>query len=157
MSAAKTFGSPIIVPVDGEDVSFPRLLSPDYGTLETQVRVNNKAKLRQQLDECKIIGADRFMAIRGAETLEIDPGDVSNYAITYDGARRALGISLAKSGKTTEQAGVVIGKLSHPFASRLARVLLDFLPEDRLYLDKSEPPAEGNIEANKEPAEASPQ
>lgn len=127
-SADTAFGGPIVEHVPGiGDVSFPRLQMPEYGTLEQLVRNRKAAKDRALLDECRITGADRFVALRDDNAKEVTFAKVDEYLRTKEGIERAIKMSLAKAGKTDAEATDVLGRLQPVEASDLARELAGFI------------------------------
>ncbi len=110
-----------------EVVELPALSTKEYEQLEGQVRANRRAEVVGYLNECQIKpGPERFVALRDARVDHVNPGQVYSYLETLDGARRAIRLSLVKTGKSEEQANALIERLDFRDASNLALALVRF-------------------------------
>lgn len=109
--------SPMIERVNGQDVTFARLLNEDYGTLENAVRQLRVSFLNDLIAKAKLEGTDKFCALRDNYTPFVDATQVAAYLRTHDGARKAVMMSLKKSGYTEESAKEI---MSHYFFSDLS-------------------------------------
>ncbi len=118
MTFSETFGD--------DTVDMPALSTKEYEQIESTVRANRRAELTGYLTECKIAGAERFVALRDARPDSVTIAQVWSYLETLDGARKAIRLSLIKAGKSEEQANVLIERLDFPDAANLALALVRF-------------------------------
>jgi hypothetical protein len=125
--ASDAFASPVVRKVGGEDVEFPRLTLKDYGVLESAVREHMAAVTRELSDECQMVGQARFEKLREAASMPVTMSHVDALLHTERFARKALELSLARSGKKGRDAEAVIDHLDPWQAGDLARVLVGFL------------------------------
>ncbi len=109
-----------------EVVDLPALSTKEYEQIESTVRANRRAELTGYLTECKITGAERFVALRDARPDSVTIAQVWSYLETLDGARKAIRLSLIKVGKSEEQANALIERLDFPDAVNLALALIRF-------------------------------
>jgi len=124
--------------IGGDEVVFPCLSLGEYEQIEQSARAARKAELVAYLNESKISGKERFEALATSRPDHVDPATVLSYIETLDGTRKVLRLSLAKSGKSDEQAGVVIERFEFADARNLATSLVRFTKRVRAGMKSAE-------------------
>lgn len=127
MSADDTFGAPVVEKIDGRDIEFPRLYMDFYGTLEAAVRTNRTSVIQAACDESAVTGKDRVAFVRDAAMQPVMVEDVDLYLCSEAGARRTIEKSLETANVAREERKEIIGKLTAPEATFLARRIVGFL------------------------------
>jgi hypothetical protein len=126
-NAADAFNGPVVRTVNGESVTFARLLMPEYGTVEEQVRVKKRETAKLLLDLSGVTNAnDRYAFMERVMLADVTPAEVDMLLRTKAGAHNALVLSLGKAGRDPTAITPVIEAMDFPQASFLARVLLGF-------------------------------
>ncbi len=137
--ASDAFASPVVRKVGGEDVEFPRLVGTLYGQLESAVKEKMAAVDRELLDECEVVGKERFDKLRETANFKITMGHVNEALLTYEFARKALEISLKKAKHPS--IGPTLDKMETADMSDLARELVGFI---RPFVTTSQPSGTGS-------------
>lgn len=125
MSQSDDLQSPIIVKVDGEDVSFPRLDMGDLETWANQLAAKRKqnATIRLNIDT-KLSPYERQQLLHAIDNEEIELGHVLARSYTPTGIRKVLVDSLTKTGRKTDDVVRVLGRIHFTAQSEIARKVM---------------------------------
>jgi hypothetical protein len=92
--------------------------------LEAQVRLAQNAEVRKDLDECQLKGSERFLILQKAKPDDVTLSQVYVHMERGEGIRKALTLSLDKTGIAAERKLSVIESFDPMDASNLAKALL---------------------------------
>ena len=105
------FNAPIVVSVNGEEVSFPRFSVPELAHECSRLKSVNIAKQRRLIAEFGITGMEAFKLLSAIEDQEPAIANVWADTCYPQAALDILTKSLKKNGKNEEQAKEILNKM----------------------------------------------
>jgi hypothetical protein len=124
----QALGAPVQLMIGDDLIQFPRINAEQYQGLEDAVRQARMQFITGLIERSKLSGTDKFVAFRDNYSPWIDPVQVAAYLRTYDGAVRAITISLDSRAMSGERIGGLVKRFSFPKLSNLALILAGFMP-----------------------------
>ena len=124
-STASQLETPIVEAVDGVDVSFPRLTMDDLSKWAGEIQNKRvlEAKTRHTADK-SLSPFDRQSLIQRIIDTDIELASVQAKSFTPDGIKKALIVSLKKSGKSDVDALAVLSRIHYRRQYELAQEVL---------------------------------
>ncbi len=122
------FGQPVLVALDDQPaITFPKLSVYEIAAECNRIKTANVAAVRKTLKECGVTGVEAMKMIRAAESEE--PTVQALWAEAYAPATgvELLVKSLAKDGKSPDQAKEIISRLDPESLLKTALAVVGFI------------------------------
>jgi hypothetical protein len=111
MNFSQTTDAPVMVNIDGVQVSFPVWTIEELSKLCAKLDARRVEIARRTCRELTLDRIDQASLLQQAQFLSSTPSDVYRYFQSHDGAIECLLQSLVKSSKTGEESRAIVARL----------------------------------------------
>lgn len=138
----QAFNVPYVIVLATQTYEFPRLSPPEVAGLAARIKARNVAAVKSLCEECNVVGVEKLKVVKQAQDEEATINSVWKHAMSIDGAREIIVMSLKKAGKSDEEIAQTIHEIGPELTTQAAIIVTGFVANDQLPPEKKPDDAE---------------